>query len=154
LESEEKHSKTRPEVQPLPVLYLTYRQRPLKSITVLLVLQFLAILFTLSALIFVFVVTYQTTGQNIRAPIAANNQGKNYAEHWWTPETWFKAVLDLPLADQGKRDQINSKVTNMVAWRWMLIPIFIADVIAFGVTTLAWLKQRKGTTTRAESIEK
>jgi hypothetical protein len=118
------------------------------------ILQLLAILFTLSALIFVFLVTYQTTGQHIRVPIVANNQGKNYDEFKWTPETWFKAVLELPLADERKRDQISSKVTNMLAWRWMLIPIFITDVIAFGVTTLAWLKQRKGTTTRANSVEK
>ena len=108
-------------------------------------------LFTLSALIFVFVVTNQTTGQHIREPIAANTQGQNYAEFKWTPETWFKAVLDLPLADANKRDEIDSKVTNMIAWRWMLIPIFITDVIAFGVTTLAWLRQRRGTTTRAGS---
>jgi hypothetical protein len=116
-----------------------------------LILQFLAVLFTLSALIFVFVVTNQTTGQSIRLPIAANNEGQNYAEFKWTPETWFKAVLDLPLADQDKRDEIDSKVTNMVAWRWMLVPIFIVDIIAFGVTTLAWVRQRKGTTTRANS---
>jgi hypothetical protein len=116
-----------------------------------LILQLLAVLFTLSALIFVFVVTYQTTDQSIRLPIAANNEGQNYDEFKWTPETWFKAVLDLPLADQDKRDEIDSKVTNMVAWRWMLIPIFIVDIIAFGVTTLAWVRQRKGTTTRANS---
>jgi hypothetical protein len=120
-------------------------------VTALLVLQLLAVLFTLSALVFVFVVTYQTTDQTIRAPIAANTEGTNYAEFKWTPETWFKAVLDLPLADQHKRDEIKSKVTNMVAWRWMLIPIIIIDVIAFGVTTLAWLRQRKSTTTRANS---
>jgi hypothetical protein len=121
-----------------------------------LILQFLAILFTLSAFIFVFVVTYQTNDQQIRLPIAANNQGVNYAEFKWTPETWFKAVLDLPLTDADKRDEIDSRVTNMVAWRWMLLPIFIADIIAFGVTTLAWLKQRKGATraNSANSIEK
>jgi hypothetical protein len=115
------------------------------------ILQLLAILFTLSALVFVFVVTHQTTGQSIRVPIAANTQGQNYSEHKWTPETWFKAVLDLPLADEHTRDEIESKVTNMVAWRWLLVPIFVADVIAFGVTTLAWLKQRKGMSTRANS---
>jgi hypothetical protein len=122
----------------------------------LLILQLLAILFTLSALVFVFAVTYQTTNQTIRAPIAANNQGTNYAEFKWTPETWFKAVLDLPLADQHKRDEIKSKVTNMAAWRWMLIAIIITDVIAFGVTTLAWVRQQNSTTTRATSamIEK
>jgi hypothetical protein len=118
------------------------------------ILQLLAILFTTSAIVFVFIVTHQTTGQHIRAPIAANNQGKPYAEFKWTPETWFKAVLELPLAEQGQRDQINSKITSMVAWRWMLLPILITNVIAFGVTTLAWLKQRKRTTTRTSSIEK
>jgi hypothetical protein len=121
-----------------------------------LILQLLAVVFTLSALVFVFVVTYQTTDQAIRVPIAANNEGVNYAEFKWTPETWFKAVLDLPFADQDERDEVDSKVTNMVAWRWMLIPIFIVDVIAFGVTMLAWLKQRKGTTraNSANTIEK
>jgi hypothetical protein len=66
---------------------LTFCQRPLKSVTTLMILQLLAMLFTLSAIIFVFIVTYQTTGQNIRVPIAANNQGKPYAEFKWTPET-------------------------------------------------------------------
>jgi hypothetical protein len=121
------------------------------------ILQLLAVLFTLSALVFVFVVTYQTNDQVISAPVAANSQGKEYAELKWTPETWFKAVRNLPLADEHKRDQINSKITNMVAWRWMLVPILITDIIAFGITTLAWLKQRRGTTQRphsASSIEK
>lgn len=119
------------------------------------ILQFLAVLFTLTAFTFVFVVTYQTTGRSIRVPIAANNQGKNYAEYQWTPETWFKAVLDLPLADPSKRDEISSKVTNMVAWRWILLPIFIIDIIAFSVTTLAWLRQRRSARmASAHSIEK
>ncbi|KAF2820512.1 hypothetical protein CC86DRAFT_374220 [Ophiobolus disseminans] len=125
--------------------------RPSKLITALLILQILAVIFTLSALVFVFAVTNQTKDQHIRAPIAANNQGKNYPEFKWTPETWFKAVLDLPLADASRHDEIESKVTNMVAWRWMLIPILFADVIAFGVTTAAWRRQRRGSTTRANS---
>jgi hypothetical protein len=128
-------------------------QRPLKLLTALLVLQFLAVLFTLSALVFVFVVTNQTTGQSIRIPISANSQGQNYAEFNWTPETWFKAVLDLPLADKHTRDEIDSKVTNMVAWRWILVAILVVDVIAFGVTTLAWLRQRRGMTRRADSMD-
>ncbi|KAJ4375968.1 hypothetical protein N0V83_001248 [Neocucurbitaria cava] len=127
--------------------------RPLKSLTALAVLQLLAILFTLSAFIFVFVVTYQTTGQHIREPVASNNVGIDYPEFKWTPETWMKAVLDLPLADQGKRDQINSRVTNMVAWRWMLLPLFIVDCVAFGVTVLAWLGQRKGLGTVDKRLE-
>jgi hypothetical protein len=130
---------------------LTQNQRPSKLLIALVILQFLAVLFTLSALIFVFIVTSQTKGQSIRIPIAANAQGQNYPEYKWTPETWFKAVLDLPLADKHMRDEIDSKITNMVTWRWMLVPILAADVIAFGVTTLAWLRQRKGMTARPDS---
>jgi hypothetical protein len=120
------------------------------------ILQLLAILFTLSAFIFVFVVTYQTTGQHIREPVASNNVGVNYPEFKWTPETWMKAVLELPLADESKRNEINDKVTNMAAWRWMLLPIFIVDCVAFGVTMMAWLNQRRSTTRTASSnsIEK
>ncbi|KAH3920367.1 hypothetical protein HBI56_069140 [Parastagonospora nodorum] len=136
-------------------MFVAWRVRratqPSKLLIALVILQFLAVLFTLSALIFVFIVTNQTKGQSIRIPIAANAQGQNYPEYKWTPETWFKAVLDLPLADKYMRDEIDSKITNMVTWRWMLVPILAADVIAFGVTTLAWLRQRKGMTARPDS---
>ncbi|KAI8938495.1 hypothetical protein NX059_004385 [Plenodomus lindquistii] len=125
--------------------------RPLKSLTILAVFQLVAVLFTLSALIFVFIVTYQTTGQRIREPVASNNVGVDYFEFKWTPETWMKAVLDLPLTNGDKRKEIDSKVTNMVAWRWMLVPIFVVDCVAFGVTLMAWLKQRRDVTSRASS---
>jgi hypothetical protein len=123
----------------------------LKSLTALTVLLFLALLFTLSAFIFVFIVTYQTTGQHIREPVASNTIGINYPEFQWTPETWFKAVLDLPLANEAKRNDIHDKVTNMVAWRWMLLPVFLVDVVAFGIAMIAWLKQRRGAGPRANS---
>lgn len=128
----------------------------LKSVTALAILLFLAILFTLSAFIFVFVVTYQTTGQHIRESIASNNIGTNYFEFKWTPETWMKAVLDLLLADASKRNEISDRVTVMEAWRWMLLPILIVDCVAFGVTFVAWLRQRRNATSRtasANSIE-
>lgn len=138
-------------------LNLIHHQRPLKSVTTLLLLHLIGTIFTFSALVLVFVVTYRTTNQLIRAPIAANTQGFDYDEFTWTPETWLTAVLDLPLADERMHDEIISRVTAMVAWRWMLVPIFVVDIIACGVTTLAWLKQRKGATTRADlanTIEK
>lgn len=81
----------------------------------------------------------------------------NYAEFRWTPETWFKAVLDLPLADQSVHNEIEHRVTTMVAWRWMLLVILIADVVAFGLTVTAWLQQRRGVaagTRSAYSVEK
>lgn len=104
-------------------------------------LHLLGVLFTLGALIFVFVVTYQTTGQSIPYPFKSS-AGEDYLEYKWTPETWFEAILDLPLADMHKRDEIKSKVANMIAWRWMLIPILVANVIAFGITLLTWLRLR------------
>ncbi|KAH9880982.1 hypothetical protein J1614_001475 [Plenodomus biglobosus] len=128
--------------------------RPLRSVTVLVVCQLIAILFTLSALIFVFIVTHGTTGQHIREPVASNNVGVDYFEFNWTPETWMTAVLDLPLVDGSKRKEINSKVTNMVAWRWMLVPILSVDCVAFSVTLVAWLKQRRSVTSQAISMEK
>lgn len=123
----------------------------MRSLTALVVLLSLAVLFTLSAFIFVFVVTYQTAGQSIREPVASNTVGMNYPEFHWTPETWFKAVLDLPLADPAVRKDMDHKVTNMVAWRWMLLVIFIADVIAFSMATMAWLRQRRGVVARTDS---
>ncbi|KAF2677470.1 hypothetical protein K458DRAFT_378389 [Lentithecium fluviatile CBS 122367] len=129
-------------------LYVAWRQRkrqnhaPSKTLLALSILQFLAILFTLSALIFVFAITYRTDNQQILRSIARSDTA--YPADKWTPETWFKAVLDLPLASQQQRDNISSKVTNMVAWRWMLVPIFVADVVAFGVSVVEVLRQRKG----------
>ncbi|KAF2791594.1 hypothetical protein K505DRAFT_248581 [Melanomma pulvis-pyrius CBS 109.77] len=139
-------------------LFVAWKQRraqgkaPSKSLLALFILQLLAVLFTLSAIIFVFVVTNQTKGQSISEAIARSNVA--YPADKWTPETWFKAVLDLPLADQHTHDTISSKVTNMVAWRWMLIPIFFADLIAFGCTTKEVLKQRKGASKAEYIVEK
>lgn len=124
-------------------------QGPSKTLLALSIMQLLAILFTLSAFIFVFVVTYQTNNQRILVSIAQSDVA--YPADKWTPETWFKAVLDLPLARQDQRDNISDKVRNMVAWRWMLIPIFLADVLAFGVSVVEVLRQRKGTE-RSESV--
>lgn len=115
-------------------------------------LQFIAILFTTSALLFVFIVTHRTTGQRIREPVASNNIGMGYPEFTWTLETWMKAVLNLPLVDDSKRKEIEGKVTNMAVWRWMLVPILVVDCIAWSVTLKAWLKQRRSLTTRASSV--
>jgi len=125
--------------------------RALRSLTALAVLQFIAIWFTTSALIFVFVVTYRTTGRRIREPVASNNIGVNYPEFTWTPETWMKAVLALPWVDGSKRKEVDSKATEMAAWRWMLVPMLVVDCVAFGVTLGAWLKQRRSVTARISS---
>jgi hypothetical protein len=119
-------------------------QRISKSLTALLVLLFLAVLFTLSALIFVFVVTQRTRNQAISQAVAEVNQGIDYPALEWTPETWFKAVLDTPLEDRAQHDEIAAKVLSMTVWRWMLLPILVVDVAAWIVAALAVSKQRNG----------
>jgi hypothetical protein len=129
-------------------LYVAWRQRnrqgkpASKTLLALFVLQLLAVLFTLSAIIFAFVVTYQTDDQHIDPNLALPNV--KYSHHKWTPETWFKAVLKLPLANQSQHDNIDSHVNVMTAWRWMLLPIFVADLLAFFITTKELRRQRKG----------
>ncbi|KAF2660282.1 hypothetical protein K491DRAFT_77259 [Lophiostoma macrostomum CBS 122681] len=139
-------------------LYVAWRQRnrqgkpPSKTLLSLFILQILAVLFTLSALIFVFVVTNQTKGQSISSDIAKSYV--TYPADKWTPENWYKAVVDLPMAQESQRDHINSNITNMAAWRWLLIPIFLADILALAFTTLEFLKQRKGANQFNYSAEK
>lgn len=103
-------------------------------------LQLLAVLFTLSAIIFVFLVTNQTNHQHILESVARSNVP--YPENQWTPETWYKAVLELPLASEQNRNSISSAVTHMVAWRWILIPIFLLDLMTFAITTFEVIRQR------------
>ena len=38
---------------------------------------------------------------------------------------------------------IAGKVTNMVAWRWMLVPIFLVDVLALTFSVLEFIKQKR-----------
>ena len=100
-------------------------------------------MFCLSAFIFVFVVTYQTTGQHIKEPIASNTVGINYPYLRWTPETWFKAVLDLPLADGAQAAEIKLRVDCMVAWRWILLPLLLVYTMTFCVAAITWSRRRR-----------
>jgi hypothetical protein len=70
--------------------------------------------------------------------------GVKYPQNHWTPETWYKAVLDLPIAEDSVRSDIESHVRNMEAWKWMLIPIFFAGIVAFAIAVMAKMKERKG----------
>ena len=117
----------------------------------LFVLQLLAILFTLSAIIFVFLVTNQTKHQRILESVARSNVP--YPVHWWTPETWYEAVLELPLASKQHRQSIDSAITRMVAWRWMLVPIFLVDVLTFGITAKEMVRQRRLPRQRMYSVD-
>jgi len=105
----------------------------------------LATLLTLSALIWVFVVTNQTSHQRIYRRIVDTLPQSRipYQALKWTPETWFEAVLDVPMARSNQRNDIVKNVQIMAAWRWMLIPILLVDVVAFGVSMVEVVRQRK-----------
>jgi len=99
------------------------------------VMTVLSALLTLAAIIYTFVLTAQTDDQSINLTVAAANpEPLMYPLDNWTPENWFIAVLDLPLAHDSDRSKIRNNLRLMRGWRWNLIPLFILGV---GVSALA-----------------
>jgi len=47
------------------------------------------------------------------------------------------------MARSNQRNDIVKNVQIMAAWRWMLIPILLVDVVAFGVSMVEVARQRK-----------
>lgn len=93
---------------------------------------------TLAALIYTFVLTNNHDNQSIDLTVAAANpEPLMYPLEEWTPENWFVAVLDLPLALPSDRRKIRQELRIMRGWRWNLIPLFILGLI---VATLAVLQ--------------
>lgn len=90
------------------------------------VMTVLSAMLTLAALIYTFVLTAQTDDQTIDLAVAAANaQPLMYPLDNWTPENWFIAVLELPLAHDSDRSKIRNNLRLMRGWRWNLIPLFI-----------------------------
>ncbi|OCK73365.1 hypothetical protein K432DRAFT_430627 [Lepidopterella palustris CBS 459.81] len=128
-------------------MFVAWRQRDRderrrsKSLMTLIILLILAVLFTLSAIVFVFVVTYQTNNQTIESSIATF--GVKYPADHWTPETWYKSLLAQPI-DDSLRGAFKMHIHTWEAWRWMLLPIFVVDVVALGLAVAEMRRQRKG----------
>jgi len=113
---------------------------------------FLNVLLSLAALIYTFVVTHQTSGQTIDPSVA--QAGTKYPEHDWTPENWYKALRKLPVDDKSLISTFNSHISTMEAWKWMLIPLFLVNLLAFGVAGFSLLKGNKTTRVDSERAEK
>lgn len=100
-----------------------------------------ALLLTLAALIYTFVITHDHAGQTIDVSVASqlNNEPypnqKAYPLDEWTPENWFTAVLKLNLVSSSDRSDIRGHLDVMRGWRWNLVPMFI---IQFGTTLIAF----------------
>jgi hypothetical protein len=95
-------------------------QRPSKTLQALAIMLLLSTLLTLSALIYVFVVTNQTDNQTI-----------------------LEAILKLPLAKDSLKGGFRTHVHLMEAWRWFLIPMFIVNLGTLAVGVWAVLTQRR-----------
>jgi hypothetical protein len=99
----------------------------------------LSCILTLSALIYVFVITSRHFGQTIDETVAAALQNRPYPHQVayplleWTPENWYTAVLKLNLLDQHDAVEIGHHLTVMKAWRWNLIPLLVLNVWVAGV---------------------
>ncbi|KAH8899534.1 hypothetical protein GQ53DRAFT_802052 [Thozetella sp. PMI_491] len=113
------------------------------------VLVVLSWLLTTAALIYTFVVTAQTANQTIdisKATTPANHPELAtlpYPYLKWTPENWYKAVLQLNLADQSDIDLINHNLHLMTGWRYNLIVLFILGFILMDLVILEHLRLRR-----------
>ncbi|EAQ86677.1 hypothetical protein CHGG_07930 [Chaetomium globosum CBS 148.51] len=104
----------------------------------------LSFLLTMVALIYTFVETAKTGGQVIDLGVArANPPPAKYPDDKWTPENWYAAVLDLPLASANQRRVINGNLTIMRAWRWNLVSLFILGFTLLSLVALEVLRARQ-----------
>jgi hypothetical protein len=94
------------------------------------VMTILSWLLTFGALLYTFILTTQTDNQHINLTVAAANpEPLMYPLQNWTPENWFIAVLELPLAHDSDRSKIRNNLRLMRGWRWNLIPLFIIGLV-------------------------
>lgn len=94
------------------------------------VMTVLSALLTLAAIIYTFVLASQSDDQSINLTVAAANPEPGfYPLDNWTPDNWFIAILDLPLAHDSDRSKIRNMLRLMRGWKWNLIPLFILGVV-------------------------
>lgn len=94
-------------------------------------------LFILSAFVYVFAVTYLTSRNEIDIEVARNLAGKPYNIDSWTPETWYHALLSLPL----HKADFSSAYAEMVMWRWWLLLYLFVSLMAFYWTAIVYYKE-------------
>jgi len=101
---------------------------------------------TLAALIFTFIETNKTNNQAIKLSLAATlSPTTPYPIDQWTPENWYKAVLDLQLRNDSDRNTIAKNYHMMVGWRWNLIPMLL---LGLAVMALAFAEHRSARRSR------
>ncbi|KAH6850956.1 hypothetical protein B0I37DRAFT_414318 [Chaetomium sp. MPI-CAGE-AT-0009] len=128
--------------------------RPSPAFYVWAVFVLLSWLLTMAALIYTFVDTAMTGDQAIDIGVArANPPPAKYPDYRWTPETWYAAVLDLPLASAAQRRVINGNLRIMRAWRWNLVPLFILGFTLLSLVVLELLRMRRRYSQHVSMVE-
>ncbi|KAL1969197.1 hypothetical protein VTN77DRAFT_451 [Rasamsonia byssochlamydoides] len=110
-------------------------------------------LLTLAAFIYTFIVTYQTRNQTISLPVAIGQSPLPYQLNSWTPETWYRAVLQLSIADKSVADTLRFHYHEMAAWRWWILPYLLVSAFTLGCTAVHALQQRRMAVVESESKE-
>lgn len=103
----------------------------------------LSALLALAALAYTFAVTNQTKGQKIDQTIAAQVEGHAYPKDKWTPETWTKAMIALPLTSDKDAKYLKGWVKVMDGWKWNLIPLFLIGSLVAVLTVREYLRQSR-----------
>lgn len=117
------------------------------------ILLSLLVCFIFSAFVYVTAVTYLTIENTIdidyARSLAASSQvgggggAISYAIDSWTPETWYRAVLLLPL-DANTMSTIFNAYHEMLVWRyWMQIYQIVAGVVLWWTGMSCWKEWRR-----------
>lgn len=86
----------------------------------------------------------RTGKQVIDLAIAADNAfPKKYPVDSWTPENWYKEVLNIPLADDKDRTIIAYNLRIMRGWKYNLIAFFLVGFTLSSLVVTELLRSRK-----------
>jgi len=108
------------------------------------IFSILAFLLTLAALAYVFSVTNSTKHNRIVQSIAFATPTSPYPQDSWTPETWTKAMLALPLSNPVDIKYLNHWLKVMDGWKWNLIPMFLIQGAVTALIVLTYRKESRG----------
>ncbi len=97
----------------------------------------------MAALAYTFILIHQTSGQFINPVVALESQGHAYPVDKWTPQTWTKALLALPLISGTDASYLQHWLRVMEGWRWNLIPMMLINLFVAALAIRECLRQRR-----------
>ncbi|KAK4455524.1 hypothetical protein QBC34DRAFT_69667 [Podospora aff. communis PSN243] len=101
-------------------------------------------LLVLTALIYTYVLQSRTGKQVIDlTDLSQNPYPAKYPLDSWTPENWYKEVLNLPLADDKDRVIIAYVLRIMRGWKYNLIAFFLVGFVLSCLAVAELLRSRK-----------